>query len=163
MAHVGKFYKLWFRRDAAPDSNDNKKNYPEAYRFDSPQEFFSSRYAISQLRTVYAVNVSKDYKRIWRSETIGGFFDNAYWQVEFTDVPDIRPAKFRLSFWHDAVIDTPLFDATYGLSHHPGTYALWEGGAMLQLHFLSPDIVLDPDRLLPTISAAGWNIYNPAV
>jgi hypothetical protein len=161
MAHVGKNYKLWFRRDANWDLNNYKFGYPECYFILSHQLIFSARYAVSQIKKVDAVNLYKTYDRVWTSPTYGGFFDNVYWQLEFVDPPDEPINTVRFKIWHDAIIDVPLFDATYGMQHHPTPYYLVETSALMELHWLSPDITVDPERFLIKFAAARWGRYPP--
>lgn len=161
MAHKGHAYKLWFRRDASWDLNNYTFGYPECYYISSHATIFSARYAVSQISQVMAVNTKKTYDRLWISETYGGFFDNVYWFLEFKDAPDEPISRVRFSIWHNAVIDFPLFSATYGMQHHPTFYYAVDTSALIELHWLSPDITVDPERFLIKFRAARYDRYNP--
>lgn len=161
MAHVGKHYKLWFRRDASWELNNYAFGWPEAYHVHQHGLLASARYRVEVVDLKPAINLSKDYSRIWRSETLGNIFDNAYWQVEFPGVPDEKIDRVKFGIWHDAVIDTPLLSATYRFSESSPVYYNLPAGAMTQLHFLSPDIVCDPIRFAPWLFASRWDRYNP--
>jgi len=163
MAHKGRLYKLWFRRDAAWEASFNYTfGWPEAYMLTTSTLMTSARYAVSQMDTVPAINLNKTFDRTWTSAPVGGFFDNAYWRLSFFEDPqeDIRHFKYEVR--HSAIIDTPLFSATYQLRNQPGAYPLCQGGHFTELHFLSPDIQVDTERFTLTFFAARWNICNPA-
>lgn len=161
MAHVGKVYKLWFRRDAAWELNNYTFGWPEAYFAVSHGLITSARYAVSQFAKVFPVNLHKDYVRKWTSEQYGGFFDNVYWNLEFPGVPDEPLELVRFSIWHGAIIDTPLFDATYRSALYDPDYHFWRCGNMIELHFLSPDVQVDPERFNLVFAAARWDKYPP--
>lgn len=162
MAHTGRNYKLWFRRDAAWELQNYAFAYPEAYYCYSHGLISSSRYNVEVIGYENAINLNKGYRRIWTSAPSGNIFDNAYWQIETVSQPDEYFDRFRLSIWHSAIIDTPLFDATYKLNESSPVYYNFQGGAMLQLHYLSPDVNVDPDRFAPWIKAARWDRYPTA-
>jgi hypothetical protein len=161
MAHVGKNWKLWFRRDAAWDLKNYKTGFAEAYEAHPRYLISSSRYATSLFSTVLAVNTSKDYSRFWRSETVGGFFDNVYWTFELLTPPNEVAAWVRFKIWHDALIPTPLFSADYDCPILNQGWDVWFLRDLRQLNFLSPDINVDPNTWQVTIRAAPWIRYNP--
>jgi len=159
MAHVGKVYKLWFRRDAAWQVDNYRFGWPEAYRVLSHGAISSPRYAVEVIDYEFAVNLKKTYDRTWISATRGGIFDNAYWQVFFPGVPDEPIEEIRFGIWHSAIIDTPLFSATYQSSEFDPDYHFIRFGGLRQLHYLSPDVNVDPDRFNLIITAARWDVY----
>lgn len=161
MAHVGKAYKLWFRRDAAWQLNNYRFGWPEAYRVLSHGPISSSRYNVEVIGYENAINLSKEYSRKWVSAPSGNVFDNAYWQVEFPGAPDEPLENIKIGIWHSALIDTPLFSATYRSSELDPDYHFLRCGALIQLHFLSPDVQVDPERFGAIIVAARWDVYNP--
>lgn len=161
MAHKGKVYKLWWRRDAAWELNNYNFGWPEAYRILSHGLIFSARYAVEVIDYNFALNFKKTYDRTWESEPRGGFFDNAYWRIEFPGPPDEPLELIKFGLWHNAIIDTPLFTATYQFSELDPDYHFMRVGALRQLHFLSPDVQVNPDRFLPIIVAARWDVYHP--
>lgn len=161
MAHKGKSYKLWFRRDAAWDLNNYLFGYPECYQLFNYGLMTSARYAVSQMRKVDAVNLSKDYDRTWTSPPYGGFFDNAYWFIRISSPPDERVDKIRFSIWHDAVIPTPLFSATMFVQFVRPQYFGWYLFGIDQLHFLSPDVQVNLTSFFVDLQAATYTRYNP--
>jgi hypothetical protein len=161
MAHVGRLYRLWFRRDAAWDLNNYKFAFPEAYLLFSHGFMTSARYDVADIDTVFAVNTKKTYDRTWTSEPVGGFFDNAYWQIQFSGPHEEQLETCRFSVWHKAIIDTPLFDATFFKGESSPAYFNARYAGLKQLHFLSGDVQVDPERFHLTIIAARWNVYNP--
>jgi len=162
MAHVGRSYKLWYRRDASWDLNNYRFGFPEAYLCFSHGTIFSARYSVEVIDYEPAVNLNKGYSRVWRSAPRGNFFDNAYWQLEFRNPAYTQLDNFRFSIWHQAVVDFPLFSATYRKRESSPVYYSLPGGFMEELHFLSPDITVDPVRFQPWVIAARWNVYNPS-
>jgi len=161
MAHVGKHYKLWFRRDAAWQLNNYAFAYPEAYWLFQHGTILSNRYDFGSLDLRYAINLKKTYDREWVSEPYGGFFDNTYWKVAIESEPDEIFTQFRFSIWHNAIIPFPVFSASYRTNESSPLYYNFQGGAMVQLHFLSPDVQVDPLRFAPWLFAARWDRYNP--
>jgi hypothetical protein len=159
MAHVGQLYKLWYRRDASWNLNNYKFAFPEAYSLFSHGFISSARYNVEVIDQYPAVNLNKSYDRTWVSQSSGGVFDNAYWKLEFRNEVYTQLDNFRFSIWHAAVIDTPLFSATYRKAESSPVYYNLPGGFMEELHFLSPDISVDPDRFQPRVIAARWNEY----
>jgi len=161
MAHKGKLYKLWFRRDAAWELNNYQFAYPECYRIYYHDLIFSARYAVSQISQVMGVNLSKEYLRSWRSPTYGGIFDNVYWILSITSPPNEPVDEGRFAIWHSAVIDTPLFDATYRTVQTLPQYENFSFQQLKQLHYLSPDISVDPETFKIFFTAARYDRYNP--
>lgn len=161
MAHTGREYKLWFRRDAAWDINNYTYAYPEAYYVYFSGQIASRDYDLSSIRSENAVNLHKLYDRTWVSRITGTVEDNTFWVLQFTNAPDEKLDRLRIAVWHAALIDTPLFDATYRLNESEPVYYNMQGGAMLQLHFLSEKIFVDPVRFQPWIKAARWDRYQP--
>jgi len=161
MAHRGKHWKLWFRRDANWNLNNYAEGYPEAYFIRSRDFISSPRYAVSLIDTVVAVNVNKTYDRTWTSAPVGGFFDNVYWIVEMFGRPDESVSTAKFSLWHNAVVDTPLFSATYKCSQVVLGYESLFLSGLVQLHFLSADINVDPVSFRVFIQAARYGRYNP--
>jgi hypothetical protein len=134
---------------------------PEAFHIPFHSLIFSPRYAVSQISQVNAVNLSKEYNRTWRSETYGDFSDNVYWQFELLSPPNEVVRRTKFSIWHDAIIDTPLYSATYFEPLGNLEWGLWSLRNVETLHFLSPFITVDPYPLQLTIQAAGYDRYNP--
>lgn len=161
MAHVGKDWKLWFRRDVSIRVDNYRFAFPEAYKVVVLGPQSSARYAISLLPTVQAINLHKDFELTWRSETVGGFFDNAYWQVTLPLNNQLNVDTMRVQYWHDAIIPTPLFDAIYYVGFPFNSYPAWRNGPLKELLWLSPDITLNPDDYHCHIEAARWDDYNP--
>lgn len=161
MAHKGRIYKVWFRRDAAWTENFGPLVYPEAFYLPFHSLIFSARYAVSAIAQVMAINTSKDFVRIWRSPTYGGFFDNVYWTFEVLGEPNEIPVRAKFGIYHDAVIDTPLYVATYHFPLGNTEWGLWDLRNVETLHFLSPDITVSPYPLQLTIQGARYDRYNP--
>jgi len=161
MAHKGKLYKQWFRRDAAWSVNGGYGTYPEAFECVFHTLIFSAKYQVSQFATVLAVNLSKDYVRLWRSEPVGGFFDNAYWQVEMLSPANEVVRQIKFGLWHDAVIDTPLFSATYRTLQSLNEFNIFPIQGLVELHFLSADVTVDPEQFRMSIQHAPYSKYNP--
>lgn len=161
MAHKGRLWKLWFRRDASWTENFGALMLPEAFYIPFHTLIFSSRYAVSQIGQVDAINLNKGYVRKWTSPTYGGFFDNVYWTFELLSPPNERVTRTRFAIWHDAIIDTPLYDATYIEPLGNTEWGLWSLRNVETLHFLSPDITVSPYPLQLTIQAARYARYNP--
>lgn len=161
MAHVGRSYKLWYRRDATWDLNNYRFGFPEAYLVFSHGHIASARYSVEVIDYEPAINLNKTYTRRWVSATKGGFFDNAYWKIEFLEPYETQLDRVKFGIWHSAVIDTPLFSATYRKAESNPVYYNMPFGALEELHFLSPDVLVDPSRFAPVLIAARWNIYNP--
>lgn len=157
----GRVWKKWFRADASFDVNFGPFCYPEAFYIAFKSSIFSSRYAVSQIDKVIAVNLHKDFVREWVSPTYGGFFDNVYWKFETLGPPDEPVFRTRFSIWHDAIIPTPLYDATYRTILGNTEWGLWLLQFVETLHWLSPDITVDPYPLRLTIQAARYDRYNP--
>lgn len=161
MAHVGKHYKLWFRRDATWDLNNYAFGWPEAYHVHQHGLVTSARYDMTSIDRNVAVNLKKTYDREWVSEPYGGFFDNTYWKISWDSPPDEVWLHFKFEIWHNAIIPSPLFSATYRVRELSPVYYNFQGGAMTQLHWLSPEVTVDPDRFAPWIFASRWDRYNP--
>jgi hypothetical protein len=161
MAHKGKVYKLWFRRDAAYNVNASPLKYPEALYIAFKSLIFSSRYAVSQIDQVLGVNLNKTFTRVWTSEVYGGFFDNVYWIFEVLGDPQEPIDRVRFSIWHDAIIDTPLYDATYRFFFPNVQWDEWVILNRETLHFLSPDVTVSGGNLRVTLRAADYTRYNP--
>ncbi len=162
MAHKGKPWKLWFRRDATWDQDNYNFGWPEAYRIAIWGDIFSARYAVNLLPDVLAINLNKEYIRTWTSAVVGGFFDNCYWKISFPGVPDENHTQGKFEIWHDAVIPTPLYSVTYRFSDLPVRYTVLRLGFPDIVHFISPDISVDPDHFHPTLQAARYDVYNPS-
>jgi hypothetical protein len=161
MAHKGRRYKLWFRRDAAWNLNDYNYGYPEAYymRFRSPM--VSTRWDLHSLSDATAVNLNKTYTRVWTTPPIGGVFDNTYWSIELLGPPDTYALELRFRLKHAALVDLPLFDATYPINQQVFGYELILADTWTTLHFLSPDISLPNNKFFMDIESAGYLRYNP--
>jgi len=157
----GRVYKKWFRADAAWDVNFGPFTYPEAFYLPFHSEIFSSRYAVSQIHRVMGINLNKGFVRKWTSPTYGGFFDNVYWTFEVLGPPDEPVFETRFAIWHQAVIDTPLYDATYRSIISTVEWNLWTLLNAKELHWLSPEITVNPYPLRLTIQAARYDRYNP--
>lgn len=161
MPHKGRIYKRWFRLDASWDLAFGNLMLPEAFFIPFHTSIFSSKYAVSQIGKVMAVNLHRDYVRTWESPVFGGFFDNVYWTFELLGPPDQYVQRTRFSIWHDAIIDTPLYDATYFEPLANREWGLWTLRNVETLHWLSPDITVNPYPLQLTIQAARYDRYNP--
>lgn len=161
MASKGKLWKLWFRRDASWNLNFSPLSMPECIYISFNSTIFSARYAVSQIKQVMAVNLSKEYVRKWTSPTYGGTFDNVYWTFEIEGQPNENPTGLKFAIWHEAVIDTPLYSATYFLPDEFFEWYSWQLLGVKTLHFLSPDITVDPYPLRLAIQAARYDRYNP--
>lgn len=161
MAHKGRLYKNWFRRDAAWSINWGPGMLPEAFECVFNTQIFSARYAVALFPTVLAINLNKTYTRIWTSPVVGGFFDNVYWTFELLSPPNEVVDKIKFGIWHNAIIPTPLYSATYRIQQPLLEWFTYSFSALEQLHFLSPDITVNPFPLRVTIQAARYARYNP--
>lgn len=161
MAHKGRLWKVWFRRDASWSENFGPLMLPEAFYIPFHSLIFSTRYAVSQISNLNAINLSKEFDRTWRSPTYGGIFDNVYWTFELLSPPNEVVRRTKFGIWHDALIDTPLYSATYLEPLGNIEWGLWSLRNVETLHFLSPDITINPFPLQLTIQAARYNRYNP--
>jgi len=161
MAHKGKIWRLWFRRDAAWSENNYTLAFPEAFYCSFQSGIFSRRYAVSLFPTVNAINLHKDYVRTWESERVGGIFDNVFWRFEIPVAPNAVIDRVRFSIWHGALISTPLYDATYRILGALGEYGNFQMISVETLHFLSVDVTVDPYPLRLNIQAAQYDRYNP--
>lgn len=161
MAHVGKFWKLWWRRDASVLVNNYANGFAEAYQLIGAGPISSSRYRVDALGLVLAINLSKEMNPVWTSEPVGNVFDNVYWRVTLPIEPTLGVSKMRVEIRHHAFIDTPVFDARYNLGLPFGEYDRFSIGTLDQLFFLSPDVDLNPDFFGFNIKAARWQDYNP--
>lgn len=161
MAHKGKLYKLWFRRDAAWNVNNYRQAFPEAYSLTFHNGPSSARYAVADLGTVLGVNLNKTYTRVWTSEPVGGFFDNAYWRLTTLSEPNDPYEKFRFEMRHSAVIETPLANIVFDVQHKPTSPFNIILGGVLEVQFLSPDITWNPESATIEFLAAGYERYNP--
>lgn len=161
MAHVGKFWKLWWRRDASVFVNNYANGFGEAYQIIGAGPWFSSRYRIDALHLVPAINLSKDFDPVWTSVPVGNFFDNVFWRVTLPIEPTLGVSTMRVEVRHNAAVPTPVFDATYKLGLPFGQYDRFSVGELQTLHFLSPDLDMNPDSFGFNIRAARWDVYNP--
>lgn len=134
---------------------------PEAFFLPFNSQIFSARYAVSQIGKVMGINTNKEFVRKWTSPIYGGAFDNVYWTFEILGDPQEFPTRTRFAIWHDAIIDTPLYDATYVSILPNREWGLWTLLSVETLHWLSPDITVDPYPLRLTIQAARYDRYNP--
>lgn len=161
MAHKGSPYKLWFRRDANWNLNNYNYGYPECYLVRGNDFISSPRYAVARFGDVDGVNLNKDYLRKWTSPTYGSFFDNVYWTLELQGPVDESITQARFGIWHQALIDTPLFTATYKCSQVVLGYESVFLSGLVQLHYLSPDVTVDPETFRVFFQAARYGRYNP--
>jgi len=159
--HKGRAWKRWFRADASWTESFGPFLLPEAFFIAFTSPIFSSRYAVSQIKQVLGINTHKDFVRTWTSPTYGGFFDNVYWIFSLIGEPNEIYTRAKFEIWHDAVIDTPLYSATYHFPLGNTEWGLWELRNVETLHFLSPDIVVGPGLLQLTLQAARYDRYNP--
>jgi hypothetical protein len=161
MAHVGKDYKLWFRRDANVFLDNYRRGFPEAFRVESLGPMFSARWAISLLKDVLWTNTSKEFSPTWTSVPVGGVFDNVFASVTLPIEPTLRTSVIDLRFDHKALINTPIFHAEYFMSILTEPYRAFSTASLKQLFYLSPDITLNPDNFAMYLRAADWSQYNP--
>jgi len=157
----GRAWKKWFRADASVDVNFGPFMYPEAFFIAFKSTISSARYAVSQIDKVLGINLKKNFDRTWESEPYGGFFDNVYWIFEVLGPPDEKPIRAKFAIWHNAIIPTPLYSATYIFPLGNYEWGLWTLLNVETLHYLSPDVTLSPYPLRLTIQAAGYDRYNP--
>jgi len=161
VAHKGKIWKLWFRRDASWSLNNYRTGYPEAYYVRARDAMVSTRWDVSSMDFNVGVNLNKTFDRRWTSEPRGGVFDNSYWSIEVTGPADQHVLQCRFRLTHSALVDTPLFSATYTFDQ---TFIGFENIFLDQwdtLHFLNPDIHLPSGGFRVFLEAARYARYNP--
>lgn len=161
MAHKGRYWKLWFRRDAAWFLNVYTYAYPEAYYVTGRDPVVSLRWRVSESLDLNGLNLSKDYDRRWTSAPFGGVFDNAYWSIELLGPPDGLIDGARLRIKHSALIDTPLVDITYDASQSVFGFENFFLHTWRTVHFISPDVTFPENRFRLTVGAATYARYNP--
>lgn len=161
MAHVGKDYKLWFRRDCNLLLNNNRRGFPEAYKIVAIGPMFSAKYAISLLKNELLINTKKTFDLTWEGAKVGGFFDGCHLEVGLPLEFAVHSVGIDIRIVHDAAIPTPLFSAVYTVGFPFGNYPAWRTNQLVELRYLSPDITLNPDTFSLFIEAAPWSVYNP--
>lgn len=161
MAHKGDRYKLWFRRDAAWNLNNYRFGYPEAYFVRARDAMVSTRWDVSSLDFNVAINTNKEFVRTWTSLPRGTVFDNTYWSIEISGPADESNLQCRFRLLHSALIDTPLFSATYDFSQTVLGFESLFLDQWTTLHFLSPDITLPSHGFRVILDAANYTRYNP--
>lgn len=161
MAHKGKHYKLWFRRDCNLLLNNNRMGWPEAYKIVAMGPMLSARYAINALPAELLINTNKTFDLTWTSPVVGGFFDNVRMTVELPLEFSVGSPGIKIRIVHTAIINTPIFSAEYTVGFPFGNYPAWRTNQLHHLSFLSPDITLNPDTFQLHIAAATYAFYDP--
>lgn len=161
MAHKGKLYKLWFRRDAAFNLNNFKFGYPEAFQAFNTNQIFSPKWAVALWQSVLGVNVSTDLVRKWTSDPVGGFFNNAYWSVEVTSPPAEKITEIDFRMTHEAIVDVPLIHFIMEAQQPILDYGSIFADRIKEVRWLDPDIFIELNNFQFTLEAAGYGIYNP--
>jgi len=161
MAHVGKDYKLWFRRDGSVYLNNYRRGFPEAYRVLIMGPMSSATYSLELLPDTLGINLNKNWDPTWRSPTVGDTFSSCYWQITLPPEPVLGQPQITFKIFHDALVPTPLYSAEYQVGFPFGSYPQWRNGSLSHVNFLSPSITLNPDTFRWQIEAAPWSVYNP--
>lgn len=158
MPHVGRFYKLWFRRDLAVHTNDYKFAYPEAYLTGFTgitSDLFKPQLKVNN---VLAINTRKDSTiiRKWESELQGPGIE-LMCEIEFVNDPNDSQFVFHYRWRLDnsfRILD--LLCKTIPLG---GDYS---GGFQI----FQPDIIVKDnaiqinfETLAIKINAATWEDY----
>lgn len=159
MAHVGKLYKLQFRRDLSRVSN-NAGGYPEAFRWGASN--FTGAVADDFLNNVVPlINLAKDPQppMQWQSDTrhIAGISYNARFVVDDPfNMPDSSLTFVVRDLTHSVDLFT-FFSAANSYSGRPsGMSGLATTGFMD-----SPLFKNIAGSFLWAAAAMGWNTYNP--
>lgn len=108
MAHKGKHYKLWFRRDWSVQLNNYEWAFPEAFEV-TENIIRWDGHEIDALERVLGLNLSTghDAKRLWRSDPVFGPGANFRWEMEVTDAnyDEMKTFNFRLYRGATLVLD----------------------------------------------------------
>lgn len=159
MAHVGKFYKLQFRRDLAATSNNND-GYPEAFGISMEVLDGSLGHLISGHQyTIVNLLMNNQPPMVWRSGSIlvGGT------PIEITasvdppqQVPDaiwtvtIKHAVTGYSYFEITLIPLPL----------GSSFSVWQFFTAVPTHETT-EIHRLGGGIRAGARALGWNSYNP--
>lgn len=160
MAHVGKFYKLWFRRDLAVSLNNYKFAYPEAFVL-TISGISSTFFQLHGIDDSLLVNTRRDSTTIreWVGPNTTPPPVKVQPIVEVTDTNwgDEREFHFRL----EVSLGFRVLDFKCVSEVPQLRYGTWQARFVTDVIVLDSRINYTPGNFFIKVEAADWSRYNP--
>lgn len=160
MAHIGRLYKLWFRRDFTLNGRFHDRGYPEAYvlgfRGISSEFWRLDRLQLGQL----LINKAKEpgILRRWDMELTHSF-PRIRAQIEVLGDPTTLQPIIAFRVFNSSTFR--ILDLRYQMRMFDFDYQSFQSGVAPEIVVKDTSITIDPDNNLVGCNAADWASYNP--